>query len=297
MSTVSGGLAALRAAGYEPVIDGMIWQQGEQDSKEGLNTAGDGTATSADDYGANLKHFVARVREQFAADIAPTGLRFVLGQVTPYYPAGGTLQSAYPGRDKIRLAQLNADENSGAPLAVANTGTVPTNDVDFPVHEQQIDGYRDDDEAHFNEPALLLLGRRMAYEMLRLAPQAYVDWSTANTLAGGPDDDDDADGMTNRQEFTFGSDPMDGSSRHLPTGGWTMANGQDFLVLNVRRNLNALAATYQVLVSTNLSQWDDSAVFLDSTLQDDGTAIFRYRLPWSADDPAHPAGFVRVVTP
>ncbi|MCF7864259.1 MAG: sialate O-acetylesterase, partial [Kiritimatiellales bacterium] len=35
VKTVNGGLAALRDAGYQPRIVGMLWQQGEQDAKDG----------------------------------------------------------------------------------------------------------------------------------------------------------------------------------------------------------------------------------------------------------------------
>jgi hypothetical protein len=297
VNTVNGGLAALRAAGYQPVIDGMLWQQGEQDSKEGLNTAGDGNATSADDYGANLQHFVARVREQFAADIAPGDLRFVLGQVLPYAPAGGEVQSANPGRNKVRQAQLDADENSGAPLSLANTATVPTDSTNFPVHQQEVDGYRDTDEVHLNGTAQLLLGRSMAYKMLHLAPRTYAAWAMAHEVTGGAEDDDDRDGVSNRMEFALGSDPTNAASAARATTRVETLGGLPYLTITHPRNLNALSALLKVSVSENLSVWQDTAVFIDSVRQPDGTALVRYRLPWKVNDASHPCVFLRVAMP
>jgi hypothetical protein len=170
VTTVNNGLAALEAAGWTPVIRGMCWQQGEQDAKDGLDVAE--SDTSADDYGANLAAFVGRVRQQFAGHAGPSGIRFVPGQVLPYAPPGGDVDTRFPGRALVRQAILNADEDSGSPLSIANTEAVPTNEVDHPSHEQEIDGYRDDDEVHQNATALLAIGRSMAYALLDLGPQS-----------------------------------------------------------------------------------------------------------------------------
>lgn len=116
VATVSNGLAALEMDGWTPVIQGMAWQQGEQDAKDGLNAPE--STTSADDYGVNLAHFIRRVREQFAAKTSPDGIRFVAGQVLPYAPPGGDVVARFPGRDLVRQAILDVDENSGAALSV-----------------------------------------------------------------------------------------------------------------------------------------------------------------------------------
>ncbi|MCW1922520.1 hypothetical protein OKA05_08135 [Luteolibacter arcticus] len=294
VSTVNNAITALRAQGYQPVIDGMLWQQGEQDSKAGINTGGDGNATSAIDYGANLKHFVARVREQFAADISPQGLRFVLGQVTPYYPAGGTLETDYPARDTIRQAQLDADADSGAALSIVNTGTVPTNDVEFPVHEQELDGYRDTDEAHFNAAAQLRLGRRMAYEMFGLAPQSYLEWSDDFDLAGDADDDDDRDGSSNFLEFAAGSDPTDATSVIRPAAGFEVVSGAPFLTTSFPVNLNARGVAWQVEYSENLVAWNPGSgpVLLTASYPVPGIAHWKFRAP--VGTAGHPAGFLRM---
>lgn len=273
INTVNGGLAALRADGWEPQIEGMLWQQGEQDSKAGVNTGGDGNSTSADDYGANLKHFVARVREQFAADIAPDGMRFVLGQIAPYYPEGGTLRTVYPERDTVRAAQLAADEDSGAALAISNTGVVPTNEVEFPVHEQIIDNYKDDDEAHLAEDALLLLGRRMAAEMLRLQPVAYTQWAADNQLVQGPEGDDDGDGLPNLAEFAGGSAGNDSGSRQVPRFS------ADLTQVSVQRNLNAENVSAVFQISEDLLNWQSLPAPASSELLEDGHALLLYNIP------------------
>lgn len=297
VSTVQGGLAALRAAGYQPVIDGTLWQQGEQDSKEGLSTAGDGNATSANDYGANLKNFATRVREQFAADLSPDGMRFVLGQILPYAPAGGEVVTANPGRNKVRQAELDAGENSGAPLSIANTATVPTDSTSFPTHEQEVDGYRDDDEVHLNWTAQLLLGRSMAYKMFHLSPRPYATWASDHGLTGGADDDDDRDGVSNRMEFALGSNPTKAAEAARASTLVESINGIPYLTLTHPRNLNALGVPLDAWVSENLSTWQKTAVFVDSVRLPDGTAVIRYRLPWQANDPIHPRGFLRIATP
>lgn len=176
VTTVNNGLTALEAEGWVPVIRGMCWQQGEQDAKDGLNVPE--SDTSADDYGANLARFIGRVREQFSTRAGPDGIRFVAGQVLPYAPPGGDVATRFPGRNLVRQAILNADENSGALLSVSNMNAVPTNAVNHPSHAQEIDGYRDNEEVHQNAIGLLDIGRAMARALLKIPPQSSIDRST-----------------------------------------------------------------------------------------------------------------------
>ncbi|MDF7827087.1 sialate O-acetylesterase, partial [Pontiellaceae bacterium B12227] len=155
VNAVTNGIAALENVGWEPVIQGMCWQQGEQDAKDGF---GDGVAESdhsADDYGANLSVFIARIREQFADHASSNGIRFVAGQVLPYAPVGGDVEARFPGRGLVRQAILDMDESSGAPLSVSNAAAIPVNDDEYLMHEQVVDGYSDNDEVHFSESAYL----------------------------------------------------------------------------------------------------------------------------------------------
>lgn len=288
VTTVNSGIAALQAAGWTPVIRGMGWQQGEQDAKDGLDAAE--SDTSADDYGANLSAFIGRVRQQFAAHAGPGGIRFVPGQVLPYAPPGGDVDTRFPGRGLVRQAILDVDENSGSPLSVANTEAVPTNEVDHPSHEQEVDGYRDDDEVHQNAPALIAIGRSMAYALLDLGPQSYIDWSTGRGLVGGRGDDDDGDGLSNEQEYLFGGDPKLLSD--APRPGIQTGNGAARYVVPWNRAATELIPFAEF--SPDLLDWvSRTPVPLPITELPDGTSLLNYEAPWQIGDPAHPRGFFR----
>ena len=71
MDTVRAALADLDAADTEYEIVGMLWMQGESDAQEGKGA----------DYEANLRAFIAHMREQFEAP----GMRFVIGRVKDFY--------------------------------------------------------------------------------------------------------------------------------------------------------------------------------------------------------------------
>ena len=294
VNTFNNGIAALEADGWQPVIHGMCWQQGEQDAKDGLNVSE--SNTSADDYGANLSHFIGRIREQFASHASPSGIRFVSGQVLPYAPAGGDVATRFPGRDLVRQATLDSAEDSGDTFAVTNTGAVATNSTDHPSHENEVDGYRDTDEVHLNHVAQLALGRSMAYEILNLSPQSYSDWSTGHGLTGDDDEDDDKDGIDNLGEFYLGSDPLDKTSTARPTSTIETIDGQEYLTLSYIRNLNALASVGVTQVSEDLVNWNNGTapVFIESVKNNDDTATLKYRTPWHLADGAHPRIFLRL---
>ncbi len=293
VNTFNNGLAALEAEGWQPVIKGMCWQQGEQDAKDGLNAPE--SSTSADDYGANLAHFVGRIREQFAAHASPDGIRFVPGQVLPYAPAGGDVATRFPGRTLVRQAILDADEDSGAPLSVANTRAIATNETDHPTHAQVIDGYRDTDEVHLSATALLALGRSMAYAMLDLDPQSYIDWGASFSLVGGPSDDDDFDGLTNWEEYAFRGDPTDAADTPRPSLA-AVPDGQGGQVptYTLARSLEALDVVPEIQLSLDLLDWTTfTPLFLSSVKGAGGVATLSYRTPWLLGDPAYPATFFR----
>jgi hypothetical protein len=256
--------------------------------------------TSADDYGANLDHFIDRIREQCAAHASTSGIRFVLGQVLPYAPAGGDVEARFPGRDLVRQAELDLDENSGAALAKTNTATVPTNSIDHPTLENVIDGYRDEDEVHLGATAQLALGKSMAYKMLLLSPLTYADWSSGHNLTGGQTDDDDNDGVDNLAEFYLGTDPNNRTSVTRPTPDIETIDGMEYLTLSFPRNLNALDFQGIAQVSEDLTNWNNATVpvFIESVKNNDGTASIKYRAPWDLSDTSHPKIFLRIqITP
>jgi len=164
VATVDAGIAALEAEGWTPVIQGMCWQQGEQDAKAGLNV--EESDQSALEYAANLTAFIARVREQFAEHAGESGIRFVAGQVLPYAPMGGDVDARFPGRDLVCQAVLDLASNSGSEIALDNVGAVATDDNTCQTHAQDGDDYNPNDEVHLNERGLLFLGREMAREVL-----------------------------------------------------------------------------------------------------------------------------------
>jgi hypothetical protein len=144
VATVEAGMQGLRTQGYTPTIQGMLWQQGESDA----------TGKPADDYAANLSHFIQRVREQFGVP----QMRFVYGYVLPP-PLRG------PGRDTVRLAQKNLDQDSGSPLAVRGATVVETDDLSH--RATDADTKYPADHVHFGTAGTLELGRRMAEKMHR----------------------------------------------------------------------------------------------------------------------------------
>lgn len=298
VNTYNNGIAALVADGWQPVIKGMCWQQGEQDAKDGLNVSE--SNTSADDYGANLSHFIDRIREQFATHASPDGIRFVLGQVLPYAPAGGDVDTRFPGRELVRQAELDLDEDSGAALAKNNTATVPTNSTDHPSHEQEVDGFKDTDEVHLNATAQLNLGKSMAYKMLKLTPLSYTEWSSGHSLIGSATDDDDLDGLDNFSEFYLGSNPKNSNAQAFPNGQLEMLDGQNYLTISHRRNLNALGAQATPQVSEDLVLWNqgEAPVLIRSIDHGNGTSTLHYRAPWSLSEVGPKRTFLRLlITP
>jgi hypothetical protein len=144
VDTVEGGLAGLRAQGYQPVVRGMIWQQGENDANGGPNS---------ENYGRNLAHFIQRVREQFNAP----NMVFVYGYVLPPQTA-----PQYRGRDAVRQGEHDVDQNSGSPLAVQGAFVVPTDDLSHRADDPGMTGNLQNDHLHFGTSGMLELGRRMA---------------------------------------------------------------------------------------------------------------------------------------
>ena len=143
--TVVAGLKGLREIGYEPILQGMIWQQGESDAQDAENAAA---------YGANLAGFIQSVRTQFSVP----GLRFIYGKVLPPPNTGAN-------RDLVRAGQLAVDEKSGDPLSVPGTRLVDTDDLD---HRATDPNTRyPNDLVHFGTLGTWEMGRRFAEAMVR----------------------------------------------------------------------------------------------------------------------------------
>lgn len=282
VNTVTSGLVALAEAGYEPRIAGMLWQQGEADAN---------VTSYANLYESNLVHFIARVREQFAADISPEGMRFVQGTILPYRPPSG-----YAGRDTVNTAKLDMDENSGIPSSVPNTSTVYCDEIITPTRAQILN---DGDAIHLATEGQLMLGKLMAERMQVLD---FSGWSDVKGLVAGPAGDDDDDGLSNGLEFFLGTDPKSaGSAVSAPAPSQAFfdagAGLKNYFVISFRQSMlhRADDFSWQVDGATNLSSWGVSSfapVLVDRINHNDGTATFRYRAARPIDEDTQ--GFLRL---
>ena len=127
-------------------------------------------------------------------------------------------------------------------------------------------------------------------------PQSYNNWDASFSLTGGPDDDDDGDGLSNRTEYMLGGDPIGRSDAPQPVLGTASANGDTVPTYTLIRNLQASDATPGIQFSRDLVDWTTNApVFISSVKQADGTAVLTFHGPWPIGDPSQPRGFFRTV--
>jgi len=125
----------------------------------------------------------------------------------------------------------------------------------------------------------------------------YVAWAASNGARGGPDDDDDQDGLSNFWEFLFGSRPdlADDAPGFSLTVRRADVDGQadDYLFLTFRRNLLA-DALLTVEVSDDLISWAPDPAMIQPVAQtdnDDGTATVTYRFARPVDREQHRSFF------
>lgn len=142
--TVTAGLDSLQKRGFDPVIKGMLWQQGESDADKG------GTISST--YGQNLKRFIGRVRKQLRAK----KMVFVYGYV---YPTPNTGK----GITEVRQAEHDVDQDSGTPLSVKKAFVVDTEGLSLRANDAHTRYPKD--IIHFGTSGIWELGIRMAIRM------------------------------------------------------------------------------------------------------------------------------------
>jgi len=104
---VNAAVANLTAAGKSPVISGMIWMQGESDTR---------THNSAAAYSDNLTDLITSVRSDFSTPDMP----FVVGRITDYYEWGTTADNTL-----VRNAQMTV------PGLVGNASWIDTDDLQW----------------------------------------------------------------------------------------------------------------------------------------------------------------------
>ncbi|QEG36271.1 sialate O-acetylesterase [Bythopirellula goksoeyrii] len=139
-STVKNGLAALQAEnpGKEIQLKAMFWHQGESDAAN---------LTFANGYQENFVNFIGRIRE----DLMTPDLPFIYGTIR---------QRTSSGVNTIIDAQLRTDESSAT--AFATEGAHVLDFRNLPTHKDSIDGFRDDDDTHFNGTAQIQMGKMYA---------------------------------------------------------------------------------------------------------------------------------------
>ena len=80
----------------------------------------------------------------------------------------------------------------------------------------------------------------------------YDDWATTNGVTGTETDDDDADGLSNFEEYAFGLDPTGGSSVNPITVPLSKTTGT---FSYTRRKVSLAGLTYSIWTSTDLVNW------------------------------------------
>lgn len=152
VQTVDAGINSLIAQGYAPVIRGMLWQQGERDSRN---------SAYGPVYDRNLSHFIRRVRSQFKAP----GMPFIYGQVLPVVLAG------YDYRDQVRQGQFNVDEDSGHAFATDGARLVVADDLPM-----------NSDNLHISAAGQLELGIRFADALASVVTANAVDFNADKVI-------------------------------------------------------------------------------------------------------------------
>ncbi|TAE77152.1 MAG: hypothetical protein EAZ84_05140, partial [Verrucomicrobia bacterium] len=80
----------------------------------------------------------------------------------------------------------------------------------------------------------------------------YDTWKASNNLTGGPDDDDDHDGLSNFAEYAFGLDPQGASSANAIVTPLNTATGT---FSYKRRKQSTSGLSYSIWYSTDLNSW------------------------------------------
>ena len=92
----------------------------------------------------------------------------------------------------------------------------------------------------------------------------YDSWKTANGVTGGPNNDDDKDGLTNHEEYAFGLDPTGGSSVNPITSLLNKGN-KKFSYTRRDTTLPDPALNYTVWFSTDLTTWTEDTGATEGT--------------------------------
>lgn len=145
---VAQAMQNLRADGKTPVLQGIVWMQGEADAKHEV---------SADRYDRSLSLLKSRLEEDFSGG---NDVPFVFGQILPHEPA----MDRFTHRDLIRKRMAEADWRSKSDRAIKNVWMVPTEGMELM-----------QDTVHYSTKGLLALGQAFGLEMLKAERKAELD--------------------------------------------------------------------------------------------------------------------------
>jgi hypothetical protein len=91
---------------------------------------------------------------------------------------------------------------------------------------------------------------------------AYFGTNANRFIISGDRVDLDQDGIPNLLEYAFGLDPLVASRQGLPTGRLADDGGMDYLTLTFQRPASATDLSYQVLIASNLTEWESGCILI-----------------------------------
>lgn len=139
LALVEVALQDLEQQGYIPVLEGMIWMQGESDAK---------TEDYALAYQENLELLISDLRE----DLGVPQLPFVIGRIHDQLPIW-----KYPFADTVRAAQVAVADETPSTRMISTDGL----------------GIKSD-SVHFDGPGQIVLGEEFAQEIIDIGDPASV---------------------------------------------------------------------------------------------------------------------------
>jgi hypothetical protein len=220
----------LDAIGSPYTIKGIVWVQGEKDSKE---------MASGTQYGENLTLLINRFHQDLALD-APIPFA---------YSSMESTVTAYLYGDEIRANQINVDHASGHANSVSNAYRVDASGLSY------------SDGIHYVAASQTILGQRIADTMqTALGRESFAQWQqrwfgedAGNPTIAGESADADSDGINNLLEFAYNLDPLlPPEIGVLYEGPPIISNADGIISYTYRVNLNASGLTVIAEQTTNL---------------------------------------------